>query len=525
MKRVLLFAIVLIIPMIVWAGTPLKGYEEEYFSFLALIGKAQRSYLAYRTLSNNEYSNENGFWDDSHLVKTKNNLTLYGPDVFVSYNTARPYGQNDGSLWQGVGFNARARLGLSYKAGFFSVNLRPEFDFSENREYQTMNNQFQYYWKTGSLLDKPQRFGGSSFVNFSPGDAEVRLTFGSFTFAAGYSELWTGPTCLNSILHSNNAPTYPRLDIGLDNIKLDIPWTDIPMGTFEAHYDLGILKNSDYANVSPGENSLLHLMSMAWRPSFFESLTLGFIGIAHTELSWESIWDLYMSVINGSNHDEDLKMSFSFDLLFPDNGFEVYGEVGKDDYSSFIVNAFHTVVWQLGAKKAFTLSKEKDLYLQFVCEFGNMTMSHDAFINWPLNFYTHGENAHTSYSNRGQLLGAGTGWAGNSQYAALQLYHRKGMAELFFQRSNPDNNYILAQVANTGKTWPKKDPEFYCFKGILDFGARAVVNLIDGLSVSASLVYECIASDRYRDGEEIPPEALFVCINNWHFDLGFTYSL
>lgn len=524
MKRILLVLLALIIPAIVWAGTPVKSYEEEYFSFLTLIGKAKRPYLMYRTISNNEYSNENGFWDDSHLVKTGNNLTLYGPDVFASYNTARPYGQNDGSLWQGVGFNARARIGLSYKAGFFSVNIRPEFDFSENREYPTMNNQFQYYWKTGSSLDKPQRFGDTGFFNFSPGDAEVRFTFGAFTFGAGYSDLWTGPTYLNSVLHSNNAPTYPRLDVGVNNLKLNIPWTDIPIGTFEIHYDLGILKNSDYANVAPGENSLLHLMTMAWRPSFFENLTLGFMGVAHTEMSWESIWDLYLSVIKGYNRDEDLKMSFTFDVLFPDNGFEVYGEVGQDDRFIYVVNAFHTVVWQLGAKKAFTLDRQKDLYLQLVCEFGNMTMSHDAFINWALNFYSH-TGVKASYSNRGQLLGAGTGWGGNSQYVALQLYYKKGMSEFFFQKSNPDNNYILAQVANTGKTWPKMDPAFYCFKGILDFGARTVVNLLDGLTVSASLVYEYIANDRYRDGEIIPPGEVYAWLSNWHFDVGFTYSL
>ena len=527
-KRVLFVLFALIVPVIIWAGTPIKSYEEEYFSFLTLIGKAKRPYLMYRTIANNEYSNENGFWDDSHLVKTKNNLTLYGPDVFVSYNTARPYGQNDGSLWQGVGFNARARLGLSYKTGFFSVNIRPEFDFSENREYQTMNNQFQYYWKTGSSLDKPQRFGDSSFVNLSPGDAEVRLTFGAFTFAAGYSDLWTGPTYLNSVLHSNNAPTYPRLDIGVNNLKLNIPWTDIPIGTFEIHYDLGILKNSDYANRSPGENSLLHLMTMAWRPSFFENLTLGFVGTAHTEFSWESLWNLYRSLIGGHNKlnsSEDIKISFSFDFLFPVSGFEVYGEVGQDDHYYIAINAFHCTVWQLGVKKAFTLNKEKDLYMQFVCEFGNMTMSHDAFINWPLNFYTHHNPVAASYSNRGQLLGAGTGWAGNSQYAAIQLYHRKGMAEIFFQRSNPDNNYILAQVANTGKTWPKMDPAFYCFKGIIDVGARAVVNLLDGMTLSGTLVYEDIANDRYRDGEVIPEGEVYAWLSNWHFNLGFTYSL
>ena len=195
-----------------WAGTPLKGYEEEYFSFLTLIGKAKRPYLIYRSIANNEYSNKNGFWNDSYLTRTKNGLTLYGPDVFISYNTARPWGQNDGSLWQGVGFNASARFGLSYSTGLFSIHFRPELDFSQNKEYPTMNNQFQYYWKTGSSLDKPQRFGDSSFFTLSPGDAEVRFTFGNFTFGVGCSELWTGPTYLNSILHSNNAPTYPNVD-------------------------------------------------------------------------------------------------------------------------------------------------------------------------------------------------------------------------------------------------------------------------------------------------------------------------
>ena len=99
------------------------------------------------------------------------------------------------------------------------------------------------------------------------------------------------------------------------------------------------------------------------------------------------------------------------------------------------------------------------------------------------------------------------------------------MTSIFFQRSNPDNNYILAQVANTTKTWPTMDPEFYCFKGIMDFGAKTVYHLTDYLTVSATAVYEFIANDHYREGEVSPEGWLYPWLSNWHFDIGLFFSI
>ena len=96
------------------------------------------------------------------------------------------------------------------------------------------------------------------------------------------------------------------------------------------------------------------------------------------------------------------------------------------------------------------------------------------------------------------------------------------MTQVFFQRSNPDNNYILAKVANTGMIWPNDD--FFCFKGLVDAGVRTVYHLSDGLSLSSSFVYEFIANDQYRE-DGVPENLHFVALNNYHVDFGLVLCL
>ncbi|MCR4676929.1 MAG: capsule assembly Wzi family protein, partial [Sphaerochaetaceae bacterium] len=497
-----------------WALTPVKSLEEDYYEFLVLTGKAERSYLTYRTIYTSTYSNENGFWKDSLLYNTKNNLTIYGPDVFTSYNTVYPSGQNDGSLWQGKGFNAQLRLGASYKTGNFTFTLRPELDWSQNLEYETIGGTYEYFWdKFG--FDLPQRFGDSSFFTFNPGDSEVRFATEHFTVGAGFSALWTGPMYLNSVLHSNNAGSYPRADLGIMNVEVPIPFTDSKLGTIEAFYSLGILQNSEYAICNKGENSLLHVATFAFRPDFFKNLTLGVHIVDHDEFSTKGLVGFFKTLFSFKNGNEDFKWSFSLDLLFDEIGFEAYGEIGQDDYGLRVNNSYHTVVFQLGMRKSFDLIKDNRLSGQVIFEYGNMEMSRDAFTQWSYNFYTHGKgSSNSSYSHLGQILGAGTAYAGNSQYLAVQLYYPAGMTTLYAQRHNPDNNYIYDLVNHKAV-----DPLTYfrAFKGILAFGFKSTVLVFNNMSVTAGATYENIVNAYYETGD------VLIYRDNFHFEIGLSY--
>ncbi|MCR4676278.1 MAG: capsule assembly Wzi family protein, partial [Sphaerochaetaceae bacterium] len=493
-----------------WALTPVKSLEEDYYEFLVLTGKAERSYLTYRTIYTNNYDADPALWKDSFLYKTNNNLTIYGPDLFSSYNTDCPYGQNDGSLWQGKGFNAQLRLGASYRTGNFVFTLRPELDWSQNLEYETKGDTYEYFW---GGLDLPQRFGDSSFFTFNPGDSEVRFATEHFTVGAGFSALWTGPMYLNPVLHSNNAGSYPRADLGIMNVVVPIPFTDSKLGTIEAFYSLGILQNSDYARVEKGEKSLLHVATFAFKPDFFKNLTLGVHIVDHDEFSTSSLLGFFKTLFSFKNGKEDFKWSFSFDLLFDEVGFEAYGEIGQDDYGLRINNSYHTMVFQLGMRKSFELVKNK-LAGQVIFEYGNMEMSRDAFTQWSYNFYTHGSSGtNASYTYLGQLLGAGTGYAGNSQYLAVQLYYPAGMTTVFAQRYNPDNNYTynIVNHKDTGTTY------FRAVKGVLDLGVKTTVFVFDGMSLSAGAVYEKMENAMYETG------GVLNATDNFHFELGLSY--
>ena len=102
----------------------LNSSEENYYEFLALQGFVERPTINYRTLSDSQWNLENlngHIWENNNLgttftlfeaqqptenfytkgIKQGIFLRLYPLEWYNSYNTAAPYGQNDGALWQG----------------------------------------------------------------------------------------------------------------------------------------------------------------------------------------------------------------------------------------------------------------------------------------------------------------------------------------------------------------------------------------------------------------------------------------
>lgn len=59
----------------------------------------------------------------------------------------------------------------------------------------------------------------------------------NLTLGFGTQAIWLGPAQVNAILHSNNAPTYPKFDAGLRRTEIHIPWLNWYIGDIEAHLD------------------------------------------------------------------------------------------------------------------------------------------------------------------------------------------------------------------------------------------------------------------------------------------------
>lgn len=531
MKKInFIMPIVLSVFSAAFAQEALKSTEEEYYDFLSLTGAAERPTLNYRTLSDSEWqvTDENHLWKDNNLGtkrtlyesdSTETNwftagidrsvkLKLYGPEWFNSYNTKAPYGQNDGALWQGKGYNTSLTAGARLEAFGFEATFKPQVSWSQNREFDYMpgvyGSEYSYFWKGN--IDLVQRYGDSSFWTFDWGDTEIRYSWNNFTVGFGFQSPWLGPAFLNPMLGSNNAGTYPKFDIGLRKTKVYMPYTDWYLGEIEGRAWLGYLTESDYFdNDSTNDHRQLTGFSVAYSPSIISGFTISINKISLAR--WDEKSAKYLNPLYDSNEVEDQKVSFGADLLFPTVGFEVYGELGIDDSNARgFANPFHTAIYTVGAKKElsfFRRFQKFNIRPEIIFEWSNFEMSQDFQLQWNyMGYYSHSLIAQ-GYTQRGQILGAGSGYFGNSQYIALRTHFSKGNVTLFLHYNRPDTNYLNNFGVNTkDKDWldeeKKQHDQWGFYKAIRTYGINAQYFVTQSFLVGIEFNTSWIINPEYK---------------------------
>jgi hypothetical protein len=506
------------------AQEALKSAEEEYYGFLTLKGLAERPTLNYRTLSDSVWILSEGAehpWQDQKLGRKlwlfdgRLGVKLYGPQLFSSYNTAAPYGQNDGALWQGRGFNGSLSGGVRLEAYGAELTFKPLLGFSENREFEILKPEmsgsryagkgdtYGYFW---GVVDAPQRFGDDPFFTFDWGDSEIRYTWKNLTLGFGTQAVWLGPAQLNPILHSNNAPSYPKFDFGLRRQPVTIPGTGWYIGDVEVRAWVGRLSESDYFDNDPdNDHTMFHGLAASYAPSFLPGLTLFVNRSCLVPWAWENLKFL---LPYGANTIEDQKASFGASWIFPQAGLEIYGELGIDDYvgggfpMGYIRYPFHTMLYTAGLKKTVTLAQEKALFGMIIFEWNSMEMSQDFYYMWGYSPYFHGL-IKQGYTNRGQWLGAGSGGGGNSQYFELRLYYPQGSSSVFIHRNNPDNNFFYKDFVNSKASEMTID-YFWSWKANLAVGLKSKYYLKGNIGLEGLLVYNLILNPLYYVNKKNP---------------------
>lgn len=558
----------------------LKSTEEEYFDFLSLLGLTERPALNYRTLSdsvwaiketdtgnttaedsdaeanadskaetinrpektphpwqNNNLGTKKTLWKSSaentnwftNGLKRSVALKIYGPEWFNSYNTAAPYGQNDGALWQGKGYNTSLTAGVRLEAYGFEVTVKPQVAFSQNLGFEIMpgvyGSEYSYFW--AGNIDLVQRYGDSSFWTFDWGDTELRWTWNTFTIGFGFQSPWLGPAWLNPMLGSNNSGTYPKFDIGLRRTKVTLPWLGWYIGDIEGRIWCGKLSESDYFdNDSSNDYRQLTGFSIAYSPAFLPELTFSINKISIARWNEKSI--KYLNPFYDTNAVEDQKCSFAVDLLFPAVGFEFYGELGLDDYNSRgFANPFHTAIYTVGAKKEisffqkFSYFKKFNIRPEIIFEWNNFEMSQDFQLQWHyMGYYSHGL-IKQGYTQNGQIIGAGSGYFGNSQYLALRTYFSKGDITFFIHFNKPDTNYLNNKGIDTKeddwqKEGKKQHDQWGYYKAIRTFGCTANFFATKFLLISTNINGSWIINSAYKQQDK--------GFGNYYFSLSLKYN-
>lgn len=533
--RICLFLTVTVLTYASFSQEALKSTEEEYYDFLSIQGITIRPSLNYRTLSdsewnftekeetaggtelshpwqNNNLGSKRALWqpqeqsESFYLKGVPQGIFVkpYGPEWYNSYNTAAPYGQNDGALWQGKGYNTSLTAGIRLEAYGLELTIKPQLCWQENREFEYINPNYlendkdgyptvyagkasEYGYYGVSSIDAPQRFGDKSFWTFDWGDTEIRYSWHSLTIGFGTQTIWLGPAQLNPIIHSNNAASYPKIDIGLRKTSVYFPYFKWYLGDIEARAWWGKLSESDYFdNDDDNDNNLISGFSIAWRLPVTD-LTFG---LNRTMLSkWNamdkySLFHIYLPFDSSGGDDaSDQRFSFTADWMFEKAGLEMYFEWGRNDFSSTIsrifMYPFHTQGWTAGIRKSVYFSDTVKGKITLECT--DLESSRDYELLWPTTFYAH-HIIKQGYTNQGQWLGASmTG--GNSQYLGFDLYCPFGAFNFFVQRVNPDLDYTWYLT----KEQPNNERE-HGIRVVLNIGTGADIWLAKSFLLSTHIV-------------------------------------
>lgn len=563
-KTAFIMTICLLLSIDLYSQEILKSFEEEYYDFLAIQGIVDKPTLNYRTLSDSvwnfsdnpkyEYKNP---WKDDNLsqkkvlfsldspsnwflngIDTAVSYKLYGPDWYNSYNTLNPYGQNDGALWQGKGYNTSLTTGIRLEGFGLELTFRPQLSFSQNQEFEIMpstyGDGYGYFW---GKCDAPQRFGDQPFWTFDWGDTEIRYSWYNLTIGFGNQSIWLGPVETNPLLHSNNAPTYPKLDFGLRRTNITLPWWNFDLCDIEGRMWLGYLSESDYFDKNPNnDHNQIIGFNFSVGLNFVPGLTIGLNKVCLCKWGhnyWKYLNPFYSDNSLGKDG-EDQKASITVDYNIKSVGFDLYAEIGLDDYVpdknkayGYVRYPFHAMTNTVGVRKVIDITNKYGVYLVVSLEFNNTEMSQDFQMQWPYNFGFHSQITQ-GYTNRGQWLGSGIGYGGNNQFLCFTVYHPHGRHKIFVGRNNPDNNYIYSKAVNdTAEGYELGKKYFTAFKANLYTGLESTFYINNHFVIMPSFKYNLVINPTFEPGEtgERGYHRGYKYLHNFVFTMGLKYQI
>lgn len=396
-------------------------------------------------------------------------------NVVLRFNSAFPYGSNDGAVWAGRGLTSAIDLGFAFRAGPLSATFNPIAFRAENTSFQLQPNGDPTNPYADPLfptsVDRPQRFGASAYSRVDPGESTVRLDL--FGLAAGVStaNMGWGPMELYPYIIGANAPGFPHAFVGTSS---PLP---IGVGKIHARVIWGRLEQSAYSPVTgtsyysselePGTRRFMSGAVGIFEPRGVSGLELGVARFFHSIWPRAGIPRSYFTKpfqailkndLGGSPGflgadvgiaDNQLASAF-FRWVFQSAGSELYGEYGREDHSAdqrdLLQEPDHSRTYGLGFRKVFRADSLRLSALRL--ELINYELPTLARHRSEGGIYVHGV-LRQGHTNMGQLLGtdAAVG-AGAAFMVAWDRYDRFGKTSIGWTRTvrEQDGTFFLNGV-------------------------------------------------------------------------------
>jgi hypothetical protein len=478
MRRLLSLAAVVAFPWWTTAAaqaTTVGGWAEDYARLMQLAGPLPVTSVtarpALRTAHEQLTAGQTSHaWGQAMVRRTPTELRVGGAtfalhpvEARMFANTSRPWGWNDGAVWQSRGLNFVARGGVDMRWGAVHLTLAPLVTHSTNYSFTLSPlavppglSEYAYPTVPGATIDMPQRFGSRPVQRIDWGNTNLRAEWGPVALGLSHENLWWGPGRQNDILLTNHAPGFWHAHLSL------VEPVSVGIGSITGRWIWGSLRESAFFDTIPAnDRRYLTGAVVSFVPRWSPGLELGAARLFNAR--WTStpgldeiLWlvrpvlkENQASEANPLGDDEQDQMATVFARwALPAAGLELYGEWARGDHSfdfrDLFVQPEHASAYLAGFQKVLSHSPLRTWRVG-----GEMTLlasSRTVALREPKAgaFYVHGLVAQ-GYTHRGQVLGAGIG-PGSKQFSvAVDRFAPWGQAGVTLLRTVYDDNRFYAR--------------------------------------------------------------------------------
>ena len=529
---------------------------ESYLRRQQLLGKFDSSFsFNYRpiTLTINGLDIDSSTFNTSEYFKRvkegKVKVSVLPIEFRLSYDHDHPDSRNDGAMIRSRGLQTYLSAGIYAEAGPLTIQLKPEFVWAQNKDYQGFPlwpRHYQSTWRTRYIwfnwIDLPESYGTNSYTKITPGQSSIRLNKWGLSLGLSNENIWWGPSIRNSIMMSNNAQGFPHLTFNTQRpIKTKI-------GSFEWQFLTGRLEGSGFLPPSfdiefdgrtqyvPKSDDWRYFQALtfSYSPKWVKGLSLGFIRWVQqyhevarsTKDYFPAFSNLFRKNDNNitrTEWDRDQAAGIFGRWIWFDSQAEFYFEFAKNDaplnLRDLLVDTDHSRALTVGLNKLFPTIKTNEFW-QFSFEWTQTSQTESALIRNAWSWYIHSRVRH-GYTNNGEILGSALGPGGNAQYlevSHVKEFNRIGGAIERFVHNNDFNIDAFGRGEDFTRYWV--DYSLYGF-----YEKR-----FERFFLSASLFYTYSLNYQWEvlfdpNDPSAFPDTPGVDRNNWNLDFKISYSL
>ncbi len=380
------------------------------------------------------------------------------PATSLRFNSAFPYGSNDGPVWAGRGLTSSLQAGFFAEWGPVTLTVAPMSFRAENSDFDIIATGRPGGAAFGDPkfvgVDRPQRFGNSAYTQIDPGQSTLRVDFPFVMAGVSTGNQQWGPGQELPVILGNNAAGFPHLFVGTSEP------VDLFIAKIHAKLMWGELFQSDYSSVTgashylsplePGTKRFTTGIVFSLQPRGLTGLELGgirffhsiwpisglprsyatkvFQGILKKDLSADAIRDPRFPPDQSIGIADNQLVSVFARWVLPRSGFEISAEYGRDDHSydfrDLVQEIDHSRAYSIGARKVFKESATSMTAGRM--EIMNFQLPQIARYRGEGEMYVHGliRQGHTY---KGQMLGADVGvGTGAGSVTAVDHFTPKG---------------------------------------------------------------------------------------------------